>query len=217
MDFTQEEWRAIKGYEGMYEVSSHGRVKSLKRMTTSSVGRKPAPVKERILSGGINLNGYRFLYLCKYGKLQRFYVHRLVALTFIDNPHNYPNINHKDENRLNNCVENLEWCTQKYNVNYGGCREKIRMFNLSDKNPNRGRHRPEKFKEKVRKPIIQLDRDGNVVNEWDSAKTAGATLGIFPQQITAACKKKILSYKNYIWKYKYDYPHTDPAKRKEIP
>ena len=99
-----EIWRDVVGYEGFYEVSNLGRVKN---------------VKSRLILTPLNTKGYEALTLCKEGKRKQLYIHRLVAMAFIPDPNNYPLINHKDEVTNNNVVENLEWCTQKYNMNYG--------------------------------------------------------------------------------------------------
>lgn len=99
----EEIWKDIAGYEGLYKVSNKGRVYNLKF--------------ERFM-GHIS-NKYMCVRLGKYGKQKNYKVHRLVAQAFIPNPDNLPFINHKDENKLNNCVDNLEWCTREYNVNYG--------------------------------------------------------------------------------------------------
>ena len=107
-----EEWRDVKGYEGLYQVSNKGRVKSLNRI--DSRGNK---VNEKILRPG-KRNNYLFVNLYKNGKRKLYDIHRLVAQAFLPNPDNLPVVNHKDENKLNNNVENLEWCTQAYNVNY---------------------------------------------------------------------------------------------------
>lgn len=101
-----ERWKDIKSYEGMYQVSDLGRVKSLHNG------------KVRILRYGNNGNGYLFVNLSKNNKVTNFYIHRLVAQYFLCNPENLPEVNHKDENSLNNNVNNLEWCTHKYNINY---------------------------------------------------------------------------------------------------
>ena len=104
----EEIWCPIKGFEGLYEVSDQGRVKSI------GYG------KERILSPGkLQTTGYLQVVLCKNGEKKNLLVHRLVAQTFIPNPQNMPQVNHIDENPSNNKVENLEWCDAKYNNNYG--------------------------------------------------------------------------------------------------
>lgn len=104
----KEEWRDVKGYEGFYKVSNIGRVLSLKRKTTN----------EHIMKQHINHDGYWEVNLCMNNKAKTCRVHRLVAEAFIPNPMNFPIINHKDENKLNNNYNNLEWCTVKHNTRY---------------------------------------------------------------------------------------------------
>ena len=103
----EEIWKDIKGYEGLYQVSNLGRVKSKERERTKGGILKPSIVR----------NYYRVI-LCKNGKTKSYAVHRLVAETFIPNINNYEVVNHKDENKLNNSESNLEWCTQLYNIKY---------------------------------------------------------------------------------------------------
>lgn len=100
----------IPGYEGMYAVTEEGHIWSYKR--------------NKILKGVINSAGYPTVKLCKEGTEKTFYIHRLVAIALIPNPENYPQINHKDEDRLNHHPSNLEWCDSKYNNNYGGHNER---------------------------------------------------------------------------------------------
>ena len=114
-----EEWRDIKGYEGLYQVSNLGRVKSLARKINNQYGKK-----ERLMTQKIDKDGYKRVGLNKNGKQIYYGVHRLVAQAFISNPNNYPQINHKDENKSNNKVDNLEWCDGKYNQNYGTINER---------------------------------------------------------------------------------------------
>lgn len=110
-----EIWQPVKGYEGLYEVSNLGRIKSLNYNHTG---------KEKILKPANNGWGYLQIVLCRDGKVKHFKVHRLVAIAFLPNPEGLPEVNHKDENKSNNCVENLEWCDVKYNINYGSRNEK---------------------------------------------------------------------------------------------
>ena len=105
-----EEWKDIKGYEGLYQISNKGRVKSLYN-------------KSKILRPG-KRKGYFFVWLYKNKKRKQYSIHRLVAEHFLLNPDNLPVVNHKDENKLNNNVENLEWCTVEYNNNYGTANDK---------------------------------------------------------------------------------------------
>lgn len=118
-----ETWKDIKGYEGLYQVSTMGRVKSLKR--TRKTNGKNAVVRERILTPYTNPYGYVNYYLRREGEKKGYRINRLVAQTFIPNPNNLPYVNHKDENKLNNCVDNLEWCTALYNNNYGTRNKRI--------------------------------------------------------------------------------------------
>lgn len=119
-----EIWKPIKGYEGNYEISSSGRIKSLRR-TKHSAKRGYYILQEKILKPVSNGRGYLGVMLTKNGKQKHYYIHRLVADAFLDNPNNYPQINHKNENKSDNSVENLEWCTAMYNNNYGTARERI--------------------------------------------------------------------------------------------
>lgn len=114
---AREEWRQIEGYEGYYEVSNLGRVRSVDRIITDKNGVKYK--KNGHISSLINKdNGYMYISLNKNGKRKNHYVHRLVANAFIPNPQNKTCVNHKDYNRKNNSVDNLEWCTQEENINY---------------------------------------------------------------------------------------------------
>lgn len=105
----EEIWKDIAWYEGFYQISSYGRVKSLNYKHTG---------KEKILRPGKSKRGYLFVILYKEGKGKLVLIHRLVAQSFIPNQENLPQINHKDEIKTNNCVENLEWCTCQYNIDY---------------------------------------------------------------------------------------------------
>lgn len=107
----EETWKDIQWYDG-YQISNLGRVKSFKYN------------KEKILRPK-NVKQYLIVSLCKQGKVKNYLVHRLVAEAFIPNPQNLPQVNHIDEDKTNNCMDNLEWCDAKYNSNYGTRNEKI--------------------------------------------------------------------------------------------
>lgn len=124
-----EEWRPIEGYEGLYEVSNTGRVRSVDRYVKSK-GESYWLRKGKMLSPGKDTYGYLFVILTCNGKRKAINVHRLVAKAFIENPDNLPQVNHKDEVKSNNCVENLEWCTAKYNNKYGSRKDKVRESKL---------------------------------------------------------------------------------------
>lgn len=147
-------WKDIPGYEGKYQVSNTGRVRSLNYNRTG---------KTKVLKQNTNKLGYKSVFLCKDGKFKRYYIHRLVALAFILNPNNYPIINHKDENPSNNYYKNLEWCTYEYNVNYGNCRKKISEANKGRPTWNKGLHytieRRKKLNEAMKRRNLILHRD----------------------------------------------------------
>ena len=113
-----EEWRPIPGYEGLYEVSNLGRVRSVDRYVKSK-GESYWLRKGKMLSPTKDKNGYLKVNLSCNGKHNIIRVHRLVTEAFLPNPDNLPEVNHKDEDKTNNRVENLEWCDHKYNMNYG--------------------------------------------------------------------------------------------------
>ena len=122
----KEEWKDIEGYEGKYQISNLGRVKSLNYRNTG---------REDILTSVPDKYGYLHVNLYKNGKKKHYTVHQLVAEVFILNPNNYEEINHKDENKSNNCVSNLEWCDRKYNMNYGTINKRL---SESSKGKNKG-------------------------------------------------------------------------------
>lgn len=115
----QEIWKDIPGYEGAYQASNKGRIKRLESVVevNSHIYRRTVPA--HICKQYPQRNGYVAVNLFKGGAQKRCNVHRLIAVTFIPNPECLPQVNHKDENKTNNCIENLEWCSAQYNINYG--------------------------------------------------------------------------------------------------
>ena len=116
MQEINEEWRDAVGYEGLYMVSNIGRVKSLNYLHTK---------KEKILKPGKNTRGYLYVNLCKKGKIKNTRIHRLVCEAFLPNPLNLPQVNHINEIKEDNRVENLEWCSHIYNQNFGTRNERL--------------------------------------------------------------------------------------------
>ena len=134
------------------------------------------------LKGYIRKDGYVIISLSKGGKKYKCYLHRLVAETFIPNPDNLPQVNHKDEAKTNNCVSNLEWITPKDNCNYGTRNERQGLGHS--------------------KPIEQYDLDGNLIKEWDSAAQVERDLGFNHQNISKCCLGQQKTAYNYKWRYK---------------
>ena len=168
---NSEEWRSVVGYEGLYEVSSLGRVRSLPREVPAVSHGKPitrvSPGKMLVPKcGGRKDSNYKIVGLTRHGVTKQFLVHRLVGEAFIPNPSNLPCINHKDEDASNNDVHNLEWCTYKYNANYGtrkariGAKNKGKPGLFGEFNPNYGNHISDEIREKMR-----LAKLGKYVNE----------------------------------------------------
>ena len=115
----EEIWKAIPDYEGYYEVSNTGKIRSVTRTIIYKNGAVHNFIGKELKQDIEKNQGYYRICLNKNGIKKTFKVHRLVALAFIPNPDNLPFVNHKDENKLNNNVDNLEWCTAEYNINYG--------------------------------------------------------------------------------------------------
>lgn len=185
----EEQWKDIKGYEGLYQVSNFGRVRSLDRYVNCGIRNNNKVLKKgKIIKQSIS-NNYLRVGLCN-GKAQKSkLVHRLVAKAFIPNPNNYLCINHKDENKLNNCWNNLEWCTNKYNNTYG-----TRLTRISKKMQNN---------KKLSKAVNQYDLNNNFIKKWESTKQIERELGINNAHINACCqnKKHRKTSGGFIWKY----------------
>ena len=153
----KEIWKDIEGFEGIYEVSSHGRVRNKKN--------------GRILGGGFNKNGYRIIGI----KGKKYLIHRLVALAFIPNPYKLPEVNHIDERKDNNYVNNLEWCSRSYNVVYSSHKRSCK--------------------------IKQLDKNGKLLKVWNSVSQIVKELGYDISAIVKVLKGKRRSAYSFKWEY----------------
>lgn len=169
-DFN-EIWKDIKGYEGLYQVSNLGNVRSFHKGSWN------------LLSNVINKRGYKQYLLHKDGKRKNMRGNRLVAEAFIPNPNNYPIVNHKDENPSNDCVNNLEWCSAKYNINYGSA------INRRSKNNIKNRK------------IHMFEVDGTFIKEFYNISEASKFIGGTHTCILRCCKGNVYCYKGYIWRY----------------
>lgn len=182
-----KEWRDTPGYEG-YQVSNEGDIKSLANDKSR---------KEKLLKTLVDGGGYLFVGLCKEGKVKYPRIHRLVAEAFIPNPHGYTEVNHKDENKINNTVwinddgtvdldkSNLEWCTHEYNINYGTRNQRVTEANS--------------------KRVYQYTLDGTLVKIWSSTRECDRN-GFNTGAVSDCCNNKYIregnnKYKGYIWSY----------------
>ena len=192
----EEVWKDIEGYEGLYQISDCGRVRSLNYHSTG----KPGYLKPRK-----SRKGYLRVVLCKNGDEKSFTVHRLVANAFLPNPGNLPQINHKDEIKTNNCVSNLEWCTNQYNQNYGSLPKRHRERMLGEKNTFYGKHHTKESIEKIinnsafAKKVICVETGIT----YKSTMEAQRQTGIPNSNISACCRGKygFKTAGGYHWKY----------------
>lgn len=182
----KEIWKDVENYEGFYQVSNLGRVRSVDRYVNGNhITCDFQFVKGKMLKLRNNKFGYPVVMLRKNRAFKTVLVHRLVAKAFIPNPNNLPYINHKDENPANTVATNLEWCTPIYNLKYSDVFEKIRPS-------------------KIRK-VIQFDMEMNEIKRWDSLKAAAASIGRAQQNISRCCRGKCYSCGGFKWKYEDEY------------
>lgn len=176
----EEVWKPIIGYEGLYKISSLGRVMSHFKLLS-------VPESKGIVKLGKNKHGYLQIYLTKDGKAKYHAVHRLVAKAFIPNPQNMPFVNHLNEIKDDNRACNLEWCDAKYNTNYGTCIERRA-------NRQRNNHGS--------KSVEQLTMDCELLNVYPSIMEASRITGVPARAICATCKGYQHSAYGYKWKYR---------------
>ena len=161
----KEVWKNVVGYEGLYMVSNYGKVKNAK-------GELRKTYKDSA--------GYVTITLCKDGKTSRKLLHRVVAEAFLQNENKFPQVNHKDEVKENNAVDNLEWCTAKYNANYG------------TRNARRA--------EKEKKPVLQYSQSGVLIARFESQRAAASALHINKSLISCCTKGIYKTAGGYVWR-----------------
>lgn len=178
---TEEIWKDVVGYEGLYKVSNLGNVYS--------------NYVHRSLKQGNHRDGYKFVILNKSGKSKYMSVHRLVATAFIPNQDNLPEVNHKDEDKTNNCVDNLEWCNYSYNATY------------NDAHLKRGLQ--------LAIPVYAYDRSGDLVYSFNSSREAARELKINSGNIIECCKAIGKTCRGFVWSQE-KLPKEEVLKRFEL-
>lgn len=191
----QEIWKDIPGYEGLYEASNQGRIRKLayiqyKKYNNGVFG---ANINGKNIRAKKNNRGYWQVRLYKDGQTFNYLVHRLIAMTFIENVNIMPQVNHKDENKDNNRADNLEWCDNLYNRHYGTGIERMAK-----------NHDYKKIAQVNSRPVIQFDKNGKIIKKWPSVVSASRHYGCSDSSIRCCCYGKSQSTLGYIWKYEHD-------------
>lgn len=189
----KEEWKPVTGYEGYYEVSNLGRVKSLPRGKQWPYRQTHNNIRKQHIK-----NGYLQVNLSKGNNVKWIGVHRLVAMAFIPNPNNYPQVNHIDECKTNNVVTNLEWCTQSQNQMHGTARQR--------QSETRHRNDPAKVVWKAAalkhaKRVALCGKDGELIKSFASMTEASLQTGVALATISNQCNGKQKSRRKHYWRY----------------
>lgn len=178
----EEIWKDIEGYEGRYQVSNLGNVKSLNYRNSGYA---------KNLTPKCNNSNRLWVELTNGKSKRQLLVHRLVAAAFIPNDNNYPEVNHKDENPHNNNASNLEWCTRQYNVAY-----------YYHRHPHGAdRNSTDKYRCGKDKPVGQFNKDGHLVNYWDNSRAIFLETGMSDWSISECCRGNRKTAYGYIWQY----------------
>lgn len=168
----KEIWKDIEEYEGLYQISNFGNVKN----------KKNKKIKE-----ATHYHGYKYVMLSKNKKQKKKYIHRLVAQAFIENPNNYKEVNHKDGNKENNYIDNLEWCTRSYNVLHSYKNHLL----VAKKGKNNS----------MSKPVVQYTNDGIFIKKWDCINDVFRALKIRDICISRCCRGLQKTAGGFKWKY----------------
>lgn len=173
----QEIWKDVVGYEGLYQVSNLGKVYSL--------------ISNKIIAFSKKPKGYLIVHLYKNGVDKSKHIHRLVAEAFIPNPNNYPEVNHLDGIKTNNCIDNLEWCTKKQNMEHASKNNLVSRLYGADNYRS--------------KKVIQLDLMYNPIKIWESTGEIMRALNIPKQHISNVCNHKNKTTRNFIFMWYKEY------------
>ena len=187
----EEIWRDIEGYEGLYQVSNLGNVLSMNYRHLGYM---------KNLTPKVNNGGRLWVELMKDGVRRQFLIHRLVATAFIPNENNLPQINHKDENPKNNRVDNLEWCTHRYNMEYTMRRHPDRYPGFNGIVPRR----PERCRKNGKRtafPVNQLTKAGELVRQWPNSVSVKLEMGWSDWSVSECCRGNRKTAYGFKWQY----------------
>lgn len=187
---NREEWKPVKGYETRYEVSNMGRVRNHDGLILTPIERR----------------GYLCLNFCVNGVRKDMKIHRLVAEAFIPNPDELPFINHKDEDKHNNQADNLEWCTAKYNCNYGTHNLRV-SIGLTGKKKNWSDDGIEKIRKLRSKPVVGIHKNTGEIIRFSSAVEAEKN-GFCRWCVQRAANGHMKSYRGYEWHKENEYEYA---------
>lgn len=183
----KEVWKDVVGYEGLYEVSNLGNIRVVRKGSPFYLAQKAAQKNNRGYFTVLLSNG------C--GKQRRLTIHRIVAEAFLSNPCNYPQVNHKDENKTNNCVDNLEWCSRSYNVRYSMERHPERAV------PREHKNNSVRNGKKTSLRVQQLTLNGEVIKEWPNSRTVFRETGMSDWSISQCCRGIWKTAYGFKWQY----------------
>jgi len=175
----EEVWKDIPNYEGMYQVSNLGNIKNVKK------GKIKIPNK--------NKNGYLYIDLWKDNKNKKMTIHRAVAMAFLSNDNDYTDINHKDGNKTNNIVDNLEWCNRSHNLK--------EAYRLGLRKPTRAMLGKKGKLCPNSKKIKQYDKLGNLIKIWNSTMDIERELNIIHNNVSSCCLGRLKTYKGFVWRF----------------
>lgn len=194
--FESEEWNDIPDYEGLYQASSLGRIKSVARCRKGKNGGL-VPMEERILKQSVGKNNYCYVSLSKDGVVKFKTVHRLICSAFVENPDHLPCVDHIDGNRVNNNITNLRWCTTKDNLNFEMAK---RNMSITSKNSVKCQEHRRNIRKLFYKPVVATLHDGTTLR-FKSIKEASDYLKCDRHEISKCCYGLRKFYKNNTFKF----------------